>query len=216
MAFYNNMGDKITDGEGIASELISFFKNLMGTTVFTNAPDVDIIQIGPCLSEEQASCISCPVSKEEIKKPVFSMSDNNASGPDGYSVAFYKSSWEIVGDEVTLAIEEFFKTGKLLGAVNSTSITLIPMVQCPQNPSKFRSISCCNSIYKFISKILAKILQSVMGAIISEAQSAFVKGRKISSNILLAHELAKNYGRKHLSPRAMINIDIKKAFDSIS
>ncbi|XP_020270848.1 uncharacterized protein LOC109846037 [Asparagus officinalis] len=55
-----------------------------------------------------------------------------------------------------------------------------------------------------------------MGSIVNEAQSAFVKGRQISNNILLAHELIKNYGRKHLLPRVMINIDIRKAFDYIS
>ncbi|XP_020263008.1 uncharacterized protein LOC109838990 [Asparagus officinalis] len=55
-----------------------------------------------------------------------------------------------------------------------------------------------------------------MGFLVNEAQNAFVKGRQISSNILLAHELAKNYNRKHISPRAMLNIDIKKAFDTIN
>ncbi|XP_020270958.1 uncharacterized protein LOC109846146 [Asparagus officinalis] len=55
-----------------------------------------------------------------------------------------------------------------------------------------------------------------MGYLVNEAQSAFVKGRQISSNIMLAPELIKNYSRKNISPRAMINIDIKKAFDTIS
>ncbi|XP_020258895.1 uncharacterized protein LOC109835329 [Asparagus officinalis] len=45
---------------------------------------------------------------------------------------------------------------------------------------------------------------------------AFVKGRQISSDILLTHELVKNYNTKHISPRVMLNIDIKKAFDIIS
>ncbi|XP_020249117.1 uncharacterized protein LOC109826498 [Asparagus officinalis] len=160
------------------------------------------------LTDIQARNLSSPVTKEEIRLAVFSIPENKAPGPDGYSSSFYKSAWSIVGDDVTLAIEEFFKTGKLLGAVNSTSITLIPKVHCPQTPADFRPISCCNCLYKFISKILANRLQSVIGSIISEAQSAFVKGRQISNNILLAHELVKNYGRKHLSPRAMLNIDI--------
>ncbi|XP_020249463.1 uncharacterized protein LOC109826855 [Asparagus officinalis] len=64
-----------------------------------------------------------------------------------------------------------------------------------------------------------------MGYIVNEAQSAIVKGRQITSNISLAHELAKNYTRKNISPRIMMknisprimmNIDIRKAFDIIN
>ncbi|XP_020243176.1 uncharacterized protein LOC109821398 [Asparagus officinalis] len=55
-----------------------------------------------------------------------------------------------------------------------------------------------------------------MGYLISDAQSSFVKGRLISSNILLAHELVKHYGRKYTSPKAVLNIDLRKAFDTIN
>ncbi|XP_020266458.1 uncharacterized protein LOC109841947 [Asparagus officinalis] len=55
-----------------------------------------------------------------------------------------------------------------------------------------------------------------MGYLIDESQSAFVKGRQISTNILLANEIVNNYNRKHISPRIMLCIDIKKAFDTIN
>ncbi|XP_020254213.1 uncharacterized protein LOC109831293 [Asparagus officinalis] len=212
----SEQGKKLTDEEKIISEFISFYKNLMGTNSATANVDRNIISNGPCLSEAQARALSNPVTREEIKEAVFSMSENKAPGPDGYSISFYKSAWGVVGDEISLAIEDFFKTGKLLGEINSTAITLIPKIQCPKSPVDFRPIACCNCLYKFISKILANRIKSVMGFLVNEAQNAFVKGRQISSNILLAHELAKNYNRKYISPRAMLNIDIKKAFDTIN
>nr|GEX30445.1 hypothetical protein [Tanacetum cinerariifolium] len=49
-----------------------------------------------------------------------------ALGPDGYTARFYKSAWSIVGKEVILAVGEFFDTGKLLGEVNATLISLVP------------------------------------------------------------------------------------------
>ncbi|XP_020261317.1 uncharacterized protein LOC109837465 [Asparagus officinalis] len=159
---------------------------------------------------------SLQVSREEIRDAVFSMSENKAPGPDGFSMSFFKTAWGIIGDEVSVAIEDFFKNGKLLGEINSTSINLIPKVQCPKMPSDFRPIACCNCLYKFISKILTNRIKSVMGSLVNEAQSAFVKGRQITSNVLLAHELVKNYSRKHISPRVMLNMDIKKAFDTIN
>ncbi|XP_020249226.1 uncharacterized protein LOC109826612 [Asparagus officinalis] len=135
------------------------------------------------------------------------MDDNKAPGPEGFGMSFYKSSWSVIGDEVTKAISDFFQSGKILGMINSTSITLVPKVKCPKTPSDFRPIACC---------ILTNRIKSVMGYLINEAQSAFVKGKHISSNILLANEIVKSYNRKHISPRTMLSIDIKKAFDTIS
>ncbi|XP_020242621.1 uncharacterized protein LOC109820840 [Asparagus officinalis] len=73
-----------------------------------------------------------------------------------------------------------------------------------------------SSLHQIISKIIASRLQKVIGYLINEAQSAFVKGRLISSNFLLAHELIKQYSRKNNSPRAILNMDLRKAFDTIS
>ncbi|XP_020243178.1 uncharacterized protein LOC109821400 [Asparagus officinalis] len=189
---------------------------LLGTSVATSPPDRNIIKTGPCLTETQVRDLSKPVSKEEIKEAIFSMSDNKAPGPDGYSASFFKTAWPIIGEDILKSIGDFFRNGKILFTINSTSITLVPKVQCPKTPADFRPIACCNYLYKFISKVLANRIKSVMGYLVDEAQSAFVKGRQISSNISLAHELIKSYNRKHISPRVMLNIDIKKAFDTIS
>ncbi len=35
-------------------------------------------------------------------------------------------------------------------------------------------------------------------------------------NIHLAHELIRNYGRKYISPRCMLNIDLRKAYDTLN
>ncbi|XP_038996241.1 uncharacterized protein LOC120120779 [Hibiscus syriacus] len=51
-------------------------------------------------------------------------------------------------------------------------------------------------------------------AMISQSQKAFVKGRNIVDNTLLAQEIVKGYSRKSLSPRCAIKIDMQKAFDS--
>lgn len=40
-----------------------------------------------------------------------------------------------------LAIQEFFRKGKLLGEVNATVIALIPKVQSPRKVSEFRPIA---------------------------------------------------------------------------
>nr|GMC48988.1 orf129a gene product [Ipomoea batatas] len=54
----------------------------------------------------------------------------------------------------------------------------------------------------------------VLPDLIDPAQGAFVKGRSISENILVAQELIRGYARKRISPRCMIMVDIRKAYDT--
>lgn len=79
----------------------------------------------------------------------------------------------------------------------------------------YRPISCCNTIYKIISKLQASRITSVLPAIIGLSQSAFVAGHRIGGNILLVQELFKNYHRAHGPPRCAIKVDILKAYDSL-
>ncbi|XP_056695389.1 uncharacterized protein [Spinacia oleracea] len=58
-------------------------------------------------------------------------------------------------------------------------------------------------------------MQSVIGTVVSCSQSGFIPGRSISDNILLSCELVKCYSRKHISPRCMIKVDLKNAYDSL-
>ncbi|KAE8696229.1 Zinc finger family protein, putative isoform 1 [Hibiscus syriacus] len=78
-----------------------------------------------------------------------------------------------------------------------------------------RPISCCSVIYKIITRILVTRLVLFFPGMISPNQSAFVKGRNIADNTLLAQEVVRGYSRKNLSPRCTIKIDLQKAFDSI-
>nr|XP_016450082.1 PREDICTED: uncharacterized protein LOC107774930 [Nicotiana tabacum] len=68
---------------------------------------------------------------------------------------------------------------------------------------------------EIIGKIMAVRIQEVIPSIIYDAQATFITGRKISDNIILAHELVKDYGRKNASPEYMVNIDLQKAYDSV-
>ncbi|GKD43770.1 aspartic peptidase [Tanacetum coccineum] len=70
---------------------------------------------------------------------------------------------------------------------------------------------CCNVIYKCISKILTNRIIEV----VSENQSAFVLGRRISDNILITQELMHNYHRYRGPPKCAFKVDIQKAYDTV-
>ncbi|XP_056685500.1 uncharacterized protein [Spinacia oleracea] len=58
-------------------------------------------------------------------------------------------------------------------------------------------------------------MQRLIGQVVSEFQFGFIPERWNSDNILLATELIKGYTRAHLSPRCLLKVDLKKAYDSI-
>ncbi|XP_077246062.1 uncharacterized protein LOC143885910 [Tasmannia lanceolata] len=140
---------------------------------------------------------------------------SKAPGPDGFNGQFFQSFWYLISKDTTKAISHFFRSGKLLPKVNATNVTLIPKTSDASSPEMFRPISLCNFLYKLITKILANKLRLIMHKIISPNQSAFIKGRNIQDNILLAHDLVHNFHLKSNVAGLCIKLDLKKAFDMI-
>ncbi|KAL0405113.1 UNVERIFIED_CONTAM: hypothetical protein Slati_3825200 [Sesamum latifolium] len=117
------------------------------------------------------------VTREEVKAAFFDIAEDKAPGSDGYSAAFFKAAWPIVGEEMTQAVLEFFQNERLLKQVNATLLMLIPKVRAPTTVSDFRPISCCNVLYKAITKILVSRIKDCLDDLISPTQNTFVPGR---------------------------------------
>lgn len=146
---------------------------------------------------------------------IFSLNNNKAPGPDGYTAEFFKKSWEIVGSDVIEAVLSFFAAGKMLRDINTTSVTLVPKVSNALKVTDFRPISYCNIIYKCISKILANRMRTCLPFLISKNQAAFINGRNIGDNVLLAQEIVKGYHRLNIPSSCPLKVDLMKAFASV-
>ncbi|GAA0183409.1 hypothetical protein LIER_30824 [Lithospermum erythrorhizon] len=83
--------------------------------------------------------------------------------------------------------------------------------------SEIRPISLCNIVAKIVSKVLNNRLRHVFMKIISETQSAFLPGRIISDNILIAHQVLHHMKHsKHISNNSMaLKLDMSKAYDRV-
>ena len=178
--------------------------------------NMNIVHKGPILTAAEQNLFSLSFSKDEIKKTLWSIPEDKALSIDGFNSGFYKASWPVVGMDIVRAIQDFFESRILPKAWNVTAITLIPNTQCPQGPGDYRPISCCNAIYKCISKLIYSKLKLVLGAIISPNQDAFVEGRTILHIILLCQDVVKHYGMKNCMPRYVLKIDLRKACDTLN
>ena len=132
--------------------------------------------------------LSSKYTAKEVKVALFQMGPTKAPGPDGINALFYQKFWHVVGDTIVPAMLDFLNNGNMLPKINHTNIVLIPKNRNPVKISDFRPISLCNVIYKIISKVLANRLKQVLPQIISPTQNAFVLGRLIIDNVLVAFE----------------------------
>lgn len=101
--------------------------------------------------------------------------------------------WSVIGPENTEAILEFFRTCKLLKQWNSANLVLIPKKPNASLTTDFRPISCLNTVYKVISKLLASRLKEILPLMVSKSQQAFLPGQLLAENVLLATDLVKGF-----------------------
>ncbi|KAL0312368.1 UNVERIFIED_CONTAM: Retrovirus-related Pol polyprotein from type-2 retrotransposable element R2DM [Sesamum radiatum] len=211
-------GVLLTDRQDISHEFVSFYERLLGGE--QSASPISLGYLTPYLKHQlrpdEADRLVAPITESDIKLALFSIPDDKASGPDGYSSCFFKRAWPVIGPEVTLAIQEFFSSGRLLKQVNATLLCLIPKVQLPSGVTDFRPISCCNILYKLITKILVSRLALILDKLVHVNQTAFVPNRQISDNILLVQELFAGYNQKKFPPCCAMKVDLRKAFDSVN
>jgi len=138
-----------------------------------------------------------------------------APGPDGFTIDFFHFCWLMIREEVWKLVEESKTSGKVLSALNTNFLTLIPKEERVTHSNHFRAISLCNVIYKIITKFITLRFKPILPFINSKEKLGYVEGRQIMNNVILVCEVIHSL-KSTCIPGMLINLDLSKDFDRIS
>ena len=115
-----------------------------------NATLVEVIRVAQLfprfVDQEDAMDLNREVTLGELEATLKWFKRDNSPGPDSWSVEFYLVFFYILGEFLLKFIEECRISRQIHGAINSTSIALIPKSDILLTFNDFRPISLCNCI----------------------------------------------------------------------
>lgn len=204
-------------GQGALKDHIhNFYNSLFTAQPATNLADL-LQHVQPRVSDYMNASLCSPFIEKEIFEALQNIGDLKAPGPEGMPAIFYKRFWDLVGERVKREVLIVLNGGPIPGEWNRTTVVLILKSKSPERINDSRPISHCNVLYKILSKVLTTRLKVFLGDIISQNQSAFVQGRLITDNVIVAYEMSHLISNKRNGQEGFmaIKLDMSKAYDRV-
>lgn len=207
-----------TSEKGIEEVVLNYFSNMFQAV----EPDYDhmfsvVNLIQPKVTAAMNIDLCAPYTALEIRTALFQMHPTKLPGPDGMPPLFFQQYWDTIGDDVVAAVHSFLHSDQLFRDINFTHVCLIPKVKNPVHMSDLRPIALCNVLYKICAKVVANRLKKILSNLISPFQSAFIPGRLITDNTLVANEVSHYIHNLRSGSEGVMNLklDMSKAYDRI-
>ncbi|RVW37600.1 hypothetical protein CK203_073990 [Vitis vinifera] len=152
-----------------------------------------------------------PFSELEVFEALKDFSGDKAPGPNGFSMAFWQSSWGFAKEEVMVFFREFHDQNCFVTSLNATFLLLILKKGAAEYLRDFRPIRLVGGLYKWLAKVLVNWLKLIVGKVVSKAQNAF-EGRQIVDVALVANEVIDSILKSN-EGAVLCKLDIEKAYD---
>ena len=144
----------------------------------------------PKLDDAERDALEGPLTYEECKKSLETFENENSPGEEGFTVKFYRYSFELVGKDLLASQNGAYELGRLSVSQRRGIITLLPKDDSEllllQN---WRPITLLNVDYKIASKAIARRIESILSKLVHSDQTCFIKGRYIGGNVRLVSDI---------------------------
>jgi hypothetical protein len=201
--------------EQLKGYIRNYYKNLFGepdegnfTMDETRTEDI------PQVSMEENDFLIAPYTEKEIRKAVFLMEHNKASGPDGFPAEFHQTFWDTIKSDL-LELFSSLHAGQLeLFRLNFDEIILLPKVNEAERIQQYRPICLLNVSFKIFTKVATIRLNTVVEHVVRPSKAAFMQGRNILDGVVVLHEAVHKLHSKKLNG-VILKLDFEKAYDKV-
>ncbi|KAL0293949.1 UNVERIFIED_CONTAM: hypothetical protein Sradi_6912500 [Sesamum radiatum] len=102
-------GEVLTEQNDVIQEFILYFQNLLGGSSTHRTIELGFLrhELKHIITTTEASLLIAPVTHLEVKEAFFAIEVESAPGPDGYSSAFYRAAWPVIGQGMFEAVGIF-------------------------------------------------------------------------------------------------------------
>ena len=156
-----------TDPDAIF-EHITLFYNRLFTEEESQRPLLDGLDLF-MISDEDVVCLERSFDEDEVGGVVFGFKGDKAPGPDGFTMGFIQSYWEVVKADIMVVLKDFHGFYSFEKSLNATFGSLFPKKSKAMEVKDFRPISLVGGVYKILAKLLANRLRVVLPKIISNS-----------------------------------------------
>ena len=166
------------------------------------------------LQIEEKKKLDEKITKKDLLDNLRETENNKAPGLDGLPFEFYKTFWNLLGDDFYELTNAIFDQGRLTSSQQVALISLLAKDGDRKDLDNWRPLSLLCTDYKIITKTIATKIKQVLPSIIHEDQSCAVPGRTIHNNLMLTRDIL-SYTKQKQIRGYIITVDQAKAFDMV-
>ena len=185
-------GQSHTSQEAMAQICSDYYQKLYtirdSPEAVAGAQEAALSYLSDKIPAKTKQALQAPLSQEELRMALWDMCPGKSPGLDDIVVEFYKTFWNVLGEEFTCMINTSIREGQLPLGITQGMIVLLHKGGDRQALTNWRPITLLNLSYKIYAKALQLRLQPVLMDVISPDQSGFLPLRFILDNLLITQE----------------------------